>query len=76
MVHLGSRYNDSEDKTTYCGRETCIEKVYWNEDGWLRLSHGGNNPSRYIEEPSNTEERLRSETLILILKLKWHLTKN
>ncbi len=52
MVHLGSRYNDSKDKTTYCGRETCIEKVYWNEEGWLRLAQGGNNPSRFVEEPS------------------------
>lgn len=50
MVHLGSRYSSGE-KTTYCGRETCIQKVYWNEDGWLRLSHGGSNPARYVEEP-------------------------
>lgn len=51
MVHLGSRYSCDGDKTTYYGRETCLEKVYWNDEGWLRLSHGGNNPARYIEEP-------------------------
>lgn len=55
MVHLGSRYGSSDEKTTYCGRETCIEKVYWNEEGWLRLAHGGNNPVRYVEEPSIPE---------------------
>ena len=75
MVHLGSRYNDSEDKTTYCGRETCIEKVYWNEDGWLRLSHGGNNPSRYIEEPSNTEEKAQERNLNFDFKTKMALDK-
>ena len=75
MVHLGSRYNDSEEKTTYCGRETCIEKVYWNEDGWLRLSHGGNNPSRYIEEPSNTEEKAQERNLNFDFKTKMALDK-
>lgn len=63
MVHLGSRYGDSEDKTTYCGRETCIEKVYWNEDGWLRLSHGGNNPARYVEEPAIPEVKAPERNL-------------
>lgn len=58
MVHLGSRYGSGNEKTTYCGRETCIEKVYWNEDGWLRLSHGGNNPARYVEEPLNSKTPL------------------
>jgi xylan 1,4-beta-xylosidase len=24
------------------GRETCIQKMYWTEDGWLRLFDGGN----------------------------------
>lgn len=56
MVHLGSRYNNIDDKTTYCGRETCIQKAYWNNEGWLRLSHGGSNPEKYIEEPSSISE--------------------
>lgn len=60
MVHLGSRYSNADDKTTYCGRETCIEKVYWNDEGWLRLSHGGNNPARFIEEPFPSEKKVRT----------------
>ncbi len=51
MVHLGARYDSDSDMTTYCGRETCIEKVYWSEDGWLRLAQGGSNPARFVEEP-------------------------
>lgn len=56
MVHLGARYPDTSDDTTYMGRETCIQKVYWNDEGWLRLCDGGNKPFRFVEEPKGVKE--------------------
>ncbi len=55
MVHLCAR---PPRGSTSCllGRETAIQKVYWNEDGWLRLSHGGNWAAEYVEEPAFTKE--------------------
>lgn len=37
------------------GRETALEKVFWSEDGWLRLSHGGYTPALTVEAPDLPE---------------------
>jgi xylan 1,4-beta-xylosidase len=43
LVHLASRPVYPERRCVL-GRETCIQKVIWSEDGWLRLAHGGTDP--------------------------------
>lgn len=55
MVHLCAR---PPKGSTSCllGRETAIQKVYWNEEAWLRLSHGGNRAAEYVEEPAGIRE--------------------
>lgn len=40
LVHLCARPPQGE-KRCVLGRETAIQKVYWNDDGWLRLQCGG-----------------------------------
>ncbi len=45
LVHLARRKN-----APCCGRETCIQKICWDNDGWLRLADGGENPQEYTEE--------------------------
>ncbi|MCH6257657.1 glycoside hydrolase family 43 protein [Puniceicoccaceae bacterium K14] len=37
------------------GRETSIQKAYWNDEGWLRLSSGGNMALMETEAPQLTE---------------------
>ncbi len=55
MVHLAARY--SSPGHCFFGRETCIQRVEWTEDGWLRLKDGGQNPHVEVPEPENVEER-------------------
>jgi xylan 1,4-beta-xylosidase len=55
MVHLCARPAKGE-KACVLGRETSIQKVYWNDEGWLRLSQGGFTAARYVEEPKQVEE--------------------
>jgi len=33
------------------GRETAIQKVAWDDDGWLRVDGGGNEPKLIVEPP-------------------------
>ena len=48
LVHLVGRpvNPDAPDKEKRCplGRETAIQKVVWDDAGWLRLEAGGNTP--------------------------------
>lgn len=55
MVHLCAR---PPKGSTSCllGRETAIQKVFWDRDGWLRLAHGGNKASKFTEEPIGVKE--------------------
>ena len=55
MVHLCSRPNKGSTKSLL-GRETAIQKVYWSEDGWLRLVGDDKTPKTNVEEPMNTKE--------------------
>lgn len=54
LVHLCSRPFVPELRCTL-GRETAIQKMFWTEDGWLRLEGGGNLAKEYCE-PSNLPE--------------------
>lgn len=59
MVHLCARPQKGE-KACVLGRETSIQKVYWNSDGWLRLAHGGYTAARFVEEPEQVQEYIFS----------------
>lgn len=39
--------------TKYCnlGRETAIQRCYWNDEGWLRMANGSNTPQLVVEAP-------------------------
>lgn len=50
-------------RTGWCcvlGRETCIQKVEWSADGWLRLATGGTVPQVEVPAPSELPETLWS----------------
>jgi len=51
LVHLASRPAYPE-RRCILGRETCIQKVIWSEDGWLRLAHGGTDPLVELPGPA------------------------
>ncbi|MDE7297469.1 MAG: glycoside hydrolase family 43 protein, partial [Lachnospiraceae bacterium] len=55
MVHLCARPL-SEQKWCTLGRETAIQKVYWNTDGWLRLSVGGRYARKLTPETGEEEQ--------------------
>lgn len=41
-LHLGQRYST-------LGRETCLQRVVFDDDGWLRLSQGGHHAAVEVE---------------------------
>lgn len=52
MAHLCTR--PIEGKYAILGRETAIQKVYWDNEGWLRLTEGGDTghtPEVQVEAP-------------------------
>lgn len=60
MAHLMTRPINGE--YVLLGRETAIQKVYWDEDGWLRLSHGGKLPAVEVEAPEGTHSEMKDQT--------------
>lgn len=54
LVHLASR-PVLADEGAVCplGRETCLQRVEWTDDGWLRLAHGGQLPAREVTVPQS-----------------------
>lgn len=52
MAHLCTR--PIEGKYAILGRETALQQVYWNEEGWLRLTAGGNSPQLETPAPAGT----------------------
>src|SRR5699024_1820887 len=60
MVHLMTRPINGEH--VLLGRETAIQKVYWDEKGWLRLSHGGKLPAIEVEAPIGTHSEIKNQT--------------
>ncbi len=53
MVHLASRSLGG-----ICGRETCIQRVEW-QNGWLRLKQGGSYP--YVNVLSQSEKKVQNK---------------
>ena len=49
LVHLASRPLGFE-RRCMLGRETCLQRVAWSDDGWLRLAHGGYHPARCLAQ--------------------------
>lgn len=43
MAHLMTR--PTAEGAVILGRETSLQKVIWNEEGWLRLAHGDKRPA-------------------------------
>jgi xylan 1,4-beta-xylosidase len=54
LVHLASRPLYPERRCPL-GRETCIQRVVWSGDGWLRLAHGGHEPRLEVPAPADIE---------------------
>lgn len=50
LAHLASRPLYPE-RRSILGRETCLQKVVWNSDGWLRLAQGGHEPAEKVPAP-------------------------
>jgi xylan 1,4-beta-xylosidase len=73
LAHLASRplrldpavspnKNPEGERTGWCcplGRETCIQKVEWSADGWLRLASGGTDPQAEVPAPKDLPETRR-----------------
>jgi xylan 1,4-beta-xylosidase len=51
LVHLGGRPLPNRGVSPL-GRETCLQKVVWTSDHWLRLADGGNQPQVTVTPPS------------------------
>lgn len=52
LVHLASRPVLAKgERRSVLGRETCLQRVHWTDDGWLRLADGGYWPSEVVELP-------------------------
>jgi xylan 1,4-beta-xylosidase len=49
FAHLGRR--QLINGRSVLGRETSIQKIVWDADGWPRLAHGGNLPAVEVPDP-------------------------
>lgn len=57
LAHLASRpLGEGDQRRCILGRETCIQKVMWSADGWLRLTHGGAHPQVEVPPPEDLPE--------------------
>ena len=52
LSHLAARPLYPDRRAPLC-RETCIQKVQWTSDGWLRLAHGGTDPLVQVPAPKD-----------------------
>ncbi len=50
LAHLCSRPIEGT-RLSPMGRETALQEVYWDEQGWLRLRHGSNHPASRLDGP-------------------------
>jgi len=58
LAHLASRPLHTEHGLRCpLGRETCLQKVVWSSEGWLRLSHGGTSPALTVDIPRSSTPR-------------------
>lgn len=53
MVHLCGRPIGPDEGYCVLGRETALQSIYFNEDGWIRLTGGGNEPFESVAVPYN-----------------------
>lgn len=60
MVHLCAR-PPKGSRQCVLGRETAIQKMVWNKEGWLRLACGGRFGQRETEEPEGIAEYIFPE---------------
>ncbi len=55
LAHLASRPVSDPSAATRgrcpLGRETCLQRVAWTDDGWLRLAPGGHHPRVQVPAP-------------------------
>lgn len=52
MAHLASRpLGEGDARRCVLGRETCLQRVVWDDEGWLRLAQGGHHGMVEIEGP-------------------------
>ncbi|MGO4587407.1 family 43 glycosylhydrolase [Paenarthrobacter sp. 2TAF44] len=55
LAHLASRWAEKDGKQySILGRETCIQRMRFTDDGWLRLEQDGWHPSLTVEGPKPT----------------------
>lgn len=53
LAHLASRWEEEDGKQySILGRETCIQRLTFTQDGWLRLEHGGWHPALAVNGPA------------------------
>lgn len=56
LAHLCSRPQTVEgQRRCMLGRETAVQKIRWDADGWPRLAHGGNAPASRVPAPALPE---------------------
>lgn len=58
MAHLCTRPIDGQ--YAVLGRETALQQVYWTEDGWLRLTAGGNSPLAEVPAPAEVKTEMKA----------------
>jgi xylan 1,4-beta-xylosidase len=58
LAHLASRPVLPE-RRCMLGRETCLQKAVWSEEGWLRLANGRSNPEMSWPAPAGLKEQRR-----------------
>lgn len=59
LAHLASRpLQTPQGLRCPLGRETCLQKVTWSSDGWLRMANGGIAPDLHIDSPQDTPMHL------------------
>src|SRR5690606_4043911 len=51
MVHLCGRPIGPQKGFCILGRETALQNIYFDEEGWIRLKQGGNSPFAEAESP-------------------------
>jgi xylan 1,4-beta-xylosidase len=58
LAHLASRpVGMGENRRCILGRETCLQRVLWSGDGWLRLVHGGDHPAVALPAPEGISKQ-------------------
>lgn len=55
LVHLASRPVLARgERRSMLGRETCLQRVHWTDEGWLRLTNGTHWPETEVQLPAGT----------------------